>query len=230
MHISTQFEIINVDVESTIYQYVRSNLNQVILKNCGTSKPSHNQDVVEEYLFEGLTPGGSPCRRFGGATGTSTKRRECLLRRHVPRSLGHIESIALILAVVLVVQRPGWFLVLLHPLLIGHVLDVLLLHDSEMVNTVLDIVIIARDNNQAGIYITLSRKTNVHFKVIHDLSDASSTLTNDHGMYSWVNADLLVDHTLKLSNDLQDGIASFIGLLLVPGDGDDALLLGLLPW
>merc|ERR1719423_60406 len=86
------------------------------------------------------------------------------------------------------------------------------------------------ETNQAGICITLSRKTNVHFKVIHDLSDASSTLTNDHGMYSWVNADLLVDHTLKLPNDLQDGIASFIGLLLVPGDGDDALLLGLLPW
>merc|ERR1719350_2328725 len=117
--------------------------------------------------------------------------------------------------VVLVVSGPSRLLVLLHPLLVGGVLNV---------------VVVSGDDHKRWILITLAGQADVNLEVVHDLADAAASLPDYHGVNPGVDTDLLVHHALKLAHDLQDRVPGLVGVLLVPGDRDDAGVLLLLSW
>jgi hypothetical protein len=64
-----------------------------------------------------------------------------------------------------------------------------------------------------------------HLKFIHDFADGFAPGTNDAGMDTVVQWDILRNHLLKLTHDFQDSITGSFCVLLVPCDGD--LVLGL---
>ena len=112
-----------------------------------------------------LAPSGTPGWGLGGGAAAAAKRGEGLGARDVPRRLGHVEALAGVLAGVLVVHGPGGLLVLLHPLPVGHVLDVLLLHDLEVVDAVLHVVVISGHHDQRHVRVPVTRQTNVDLEV-----------------------------------------------------------------
>ena len=112
-----------------------------------------------------LAPSGTPGWGLGGGAAAAAKRGEGLGARDVPRRLGHVEALAGVLAGVLVVHGPGGLLVLLHPLPVGHVLDVLLLHDLEVVDAVLHVVVISGHHDQRHVRVPVTRQTNVDLEI-----------------------------------------------------------------
>ena len=68
---------------------------------------------------------GSPSHAAGAATGAAAQRWERLGRAHVPRGLGHLELLGMLVGVLLL-DVSGRLLVLVHPLAVGKVLQVVL--------------------------------------------------------------------------------------------------------
>jgi len=183
----------------------------------------HLTGFFTEILASGRTPG----RRFGGHSRPSTQRGEGLGAADVPWSLGHIETLLTVLTGLLVVQGSVGLLVLLHPLFVSNVLDVLLLQDLQMIDAILDVVVIPRDDNETGVVISTAGETDVDLEIIHDLPDAPSPLADDHGVDPGVDVNLLVDLALELTNYLQDSVPGLVDVLFITSNGDDVGVLGL---
>ena len=136
-----------------------------------------------------LAPSGTPGWGLGGRASTAATRREGLGARDVPRRLGHVEALAGVLAGVLVVHGPGGLLVLLHPLPVGHVLDVLLLHDLEVVDAVLHVVVISGHHDQRHVRVPVTRQTNVDLEKEVSKRNftkvSNSPISVSHTIFKW---------------------------------------------
>ena len=174
-----------------------------------------NLHLTGGFFTEILTSGRTPGWRFGGHSCPSTQRGEGLGAADVPWSLGHVETLLTVLTGLLVVQGSVGLLVLLHPFLVSNVLDVLLLQELQMIDAILNAVVIAGDDHKTGVIISRARETDIHLVVVHDLTDAPSSLANDHGVDAGVNVDLLVDLALILTNYLQDCVSGLVDVLLI---------------
>lgn len=64
-----------------------------------------------------------------------------------------------------------------------------------------------------------------HLELIHYFPDGFASGTNDSGMHTVVQWDILRNHLLKLTHNFQDSITGSFSVLLIPCDGD--LVLGL---
>lgn len=64
-----------------------------------------------------------------------------------------------------------------------------------------------------------------HLELIHYFPDGFASGTNDPGVHTVIQWDVLRNHLLKLTHNLQDSIPGSFRVLLIPCDGD--LVLGL---
>lgn len=64
-----------------------------------------------------------------------------------------------------------------------------------------------------------------HLELIHDFPDGFASGTNDSGMHTVIQGNILRNHLLKLTHNFQDSITGSFSVLLIPCDGD--LVLGL---
>lgn len=64
-----------------------------------------------------------------------------------------------------------------------------------------------------------------HLELVHDFADSFATGTNDTGMNTVVQWDILRNHLLELTHNFQYSIPSSFGILFIPCDGN--LVLGL---
>merc|ERR1719309_1371152 len=105
---------------------------------------------------------------------------------------------------------------------VHRILQVLLLQNKQLILTVQDGIVRSHDYDQIWVWISFSGELQIHLELRHDGLDPSTATTDDHGVNTVVNLNLLLGHRLVFMDDGFDSLDGRVDVGLVAGDGDPA--------